>query len=255
MNLAVNILTARKASLFFLGQAGFAFKSEKGTLLGIDLYLTNCVERVEGHDGYKRLLPVVLSPDEIIFDYVIATHPHYDHFDVDAIPILMGNGHTELIASVNCWKEMERLCLTDDKSRLRTRYVKAGDSLQLKDIYVEFVICDHGTGAPDAVGVVLTIDGKKIYVTGDTCLGPDIVQELLKKEPFDYMIAPINGAYGNLNEEECVRLCETLQPKVTIPCHYGMFAAHGGNPGKFREYMEKAGRKYELMCVGGQLVI
>lgn len=255
MNLSMNILAARHTSLFFLGQAGFVLKSEKGTLLGIDMYLTNCVERIEGHVGYKRLLPVVLAPDEIIFDYVIATHTHYDHFDADAIPLLMGNRHTQLLASMNCRKEMDRLQLTDEGSRERTRYIKAGDAAHLKDIDVEFVFCDHGSSAPDAVGLVIVVDGKRIYVAGDTCLRLDKASELCEKGPYDYMIAPINGAYGNLNEEECVQLCEALEPEVTIPCHYGMFASHGGNPGVFRQYMEKAGRDYYLMCVGEQLVL
>lgn len=212
------------------------------------MYLTHCVERAEGHMGYKRLLPVVLSPDEIIFDYVIATHPHYDHFDMDAIPTLMANHRTKLFASVECEKEMKRLLLTNEN----TSYVKPGDEADAGDFHLEFVRCDHGQGAPDALGLIITVDGKRIYIAGDTCLHLDQVPELGK---IDLMIAPINGAYGNLNEKECMELSKELKPGMTIPCHYGMFASHGGHPGLFREYMEKENLPYYLMTVGEQFNI
>ena len=116
MDFATQILTAPlgKTHLFAVGQAGFIIKSKKGTLLGIDMYLTDCVERVEGHVGFKRLTPKVLMPTDIQFDYVVATHPHYDHFDMDAIPVLMSNSHTKLIASLNCKQETERLLMVQD---------------------------------------------------------------------------------------------------------------------------------------------
>lgn len=257
--LATTIMTSRQGSphLFYLGQAGFIVKSSEGTTLGIDMYLTSCVERAEGNDGFKRLLPVLLEPSEIIFDYIIATHPHYDHFDMDAIPILMGNPHTRLLASAGCAEEIQRLMMTDPDSVSRIRYVEVGDNTLMDDIKVDYVFCDHGDSAPDAVGLVIEVDGKKIYMAGDTCLRLDRVSEIAAKGPFDYMIAPINGAFGNLNETECVRLSEALKPGVTIPCHYGMFAAHGGSPGLFREHMirELPNQKYYLMRQGEGIIL
>ena len=103
------------------------------------------------------------------------------------------------------------------------------------DFDIRFVNCDHGTGAPDAVGVVVNVDGKTIYEAGDTCLRLDRTDEI--PHPLDILIAPINGAYGNLNEKDCSLLASVLKPKITIPCHYGMFASHHGDPGKFYEIM------------------
>ena len=254
---AIRIITAKPGAthLFFLGQAGFVVKSGSGILLGIDLYLSNCVERVEGHIGYKRLIPSMLTPEELTFDYLIATHPHFDHFDMDAVPIMMSNGKTRLYASVNCEAEVKRLMMTNE----RITYVEAGDSTVMDDIKVQFVPCDHGTGAQDAVGVVIAVDGKTIYIAGDTCLRLDSAAELQKDfgAGLDVLIAPINGAYGNLNEGECVALSRALHPCLTIPCHYGMFASHGGNPGAFMERMnqELPQQKYLLMAPGEQLTL
>ena len=122
---------------------------------------------------------------------------------------------------------------------------------------LEFVSCDHGVAAPDAVGVVVEVDGKKIYITGDTCLRLDRKEEYIEKGPFDVMIGPINGAYGNLNEQNYVDLSEALNPELTIPCHYGMFAAHGGNPGVFIKKMNEQcpNNKYYLMALGEGIII
>lgn len=232
---ALKVMSASsgKTHLFSLGQAGFIIKSASGQLLGIDLYLSECVERVEGHIGFKRLLPKLLEPFDLQFDCLIATHPHYDHFDMDSIPQMMSNPLTRLFASLECEKEVKRLKMLDE----RIRYVKPGDRFISGDFTLDFVSCDHGTGAPDAVGAIITVDGKRILETGDTALRLDRVDEYLSKGPLDVLIAPINGAFGNLNEWECAELSKALSPKLTIPCHYGMFASHGGNPGLFYEIM------------------
>ena len=235
--LTQTILSARpgRTMIFSAGQAGYIIKSSSGQLLGIDLYLSDCVERLEGHIGFKRLLPRLLAPYDIAFDCIIATHPHFDHFDYDSIPELMSNGSTRLFASVECEGLVRELRMTNDG----ITYIKPGDTCECGDFLLHFVSCDHGAGAPDAVGVVVEVDGKIIYEAGDTCLRLDRADEYRAFGQPDVMIAPINGAFGNLNEEECARLAAALSPKLTIPCHYGMFASHGGNPGLFMEKMKE----------------
>ena len=240
-----------KTYLFSVGQAGFIIKSKSGQLLAIDLYLSDCVERVEGHMGYKRMLPKFLRPDELEFDVVVATHPHKDHFDDDSIPAMMANHRTHLFASVECEKDVQRLLMTNEN----ITYVKPGDKFQHGNFTIDFVNCDHGAGAPDAVGVVVTVDGKKIYEAGDTCLRLDWVDEYEEKGPFDVMIAPINGMYGNLNSKDCAKLADALKPKLTIPCHYGMFASHMGNPGEFYNIMTKQyPEKHFLIMMQGERI-
>jgi len=239
-----------KTHLMFLGQAGFVLKSKSGKLLAIDLYLSDCVAR---HDGFKRLIPFVLRPDEIVYDYIIATHEHYDHFDPDSIPTLMANGKTKLFASAGCEKEVKRLSMASGN----ISYVKVGDSIDLGDIKIEFVFCDHGDSAPDAFGVVIEIDGKFVYIAGDTCLRLDKVDEIKHGRDFDIMIAPINGTFGNMNETDAVGLCREVKPKLMIACHFGCFAEQWGNPPKFIEVMKAnmPGQLYNLMRIGEQIEI
>ena len=249
----INVLTAPlgKTYLFSVGQAGYIIKSKSGQLLAIDIYLSDCVERLEGHVGFKRLLPKILSPFDIALDCIITTHPHWDHYDVDSIPELMSNNKTQLYASVDC----EELVKSESITNQNIDYVKPGDHKECGDFSIDFINCDHGTGAPDAVGVIVTVDGKRILEVGDSCLRLDRTQEYLSAGSIDVMIAPINGVYGNLNEQDCVDLCKALNPRITVPCHYGMFASHGGNPGKFFDIITEQcpDKNFVIMAMGEKI--
>lgn len=247
-DLAIKVLTAEagRTHIFAAGQAGYIIKTADGKLIAIDLYLSDCVERLEGHMGYKRLVPKVLAADELEFDAVICTHPHWDHFDFDSVSSFMANGRTRMYCSVDCEKLVKQLGLDYFKENIT--YVRPGDIVDEDGFALQFVNCDHGSGAPDAVGVVVHTDGKRIYEAGDTCLRLDRTREI--KLPLDVLIAPINGAYGNMDSDDCVKLAVALRPELTIPCHYGMFASHGGDPGRFLELMKETGLKTLLMTPG-----
>ncbi len=241
MNLKEKILNAKRGipHIYSLGQAGFVFQSSKGTLLGVDLYLSNCVERF---DGFKRLLPYILEPEDIEFDYLICTHAHYDHFDIDSLPLMLKE-KTKLLATDRCKIEAEKINLNISD----IDFVKYLDRRDLTDIKVDFVFCDHGDSAPDAVGLVIDLDGYKIYITGDTRLRLDKVLELKSYGVFDLMIAPINGAFGNLDSTEAAILAHHIKPKLTIPCHFWNFIEHLSNPIEFDRKMKLYNTKNKHM--------
>lgn len=232
LDFATSVLTTPGPCLFATGQAGFIIKSTSGRLLAIDLYLSNCVERLEGHKGFKRLLPQILDPSTLTFDYIICTHPHLDHFDIDAVPEMMNKG-SRLFCSVDCEKLIYQLQMGYYDKQIA--YVTPGDKVDTGDFDITFVNCDHGTGAPDAVGVVVKVDGKTIYEVGDSRLRLDRVDEI--PQPLDILVAPINGMYGNMNSDDVAELSSALKPCLTIPCHYGMFPSHGGDLKRFYDVM------------------
>ena len=68
------------AALYWLGQAGFAFRTAAGRRIFLDPYLSDACERLH---GFKRLsLPAILA-EEVEADWVILTHEHTDHLDPD----------------------------------------------------------------------------------------------------------------------------------------------------------------------------
>lgn len=237
-----------KTHLFWVGQAGFIIKSAEGKLLGIDLYLSECVETIEGHVGFHRLMPQIIDPGEFKFDVLFATHFHRDHFDIDAMPELMSNGHTHLFCAYDCDNDVTNRGI----DVTRVTYVRPGDIHAIDGFKLSFIHSDHGAGAPLEIGVIVTVNNKRVLIVGDTKLHLDWKDEYLKEGIPDVLIAPINGAYGNLNEQDQVDLTIALKPKLSVPCHFGMFASHGGHPGLWKELMEKQQpeQKYKLFTMG-----
>ncbi|MEA4824767.1 MAG: MBL fold metallo-hydrolase [Clostridiaceae bacterium] len=251
--LSVTILQYRvpnnRVAVFYLGQAGFVFKTPDGVLTVVDPYLTNCCERFF---GFKRLMPFMLDPTELSFDVVLATHAHYDHFDIDAMPALLSSERTRLIAAEDCRELCVRLGL--DPSRIT--YLQRYDTFDCCGIRIEAVPCDHGELAPYAVGILLSFPGKKVYITGDTAFRSDIFENPALHDA-DLLILPINGMFGNMNESEAASAARLLTPKITIPCHFWNFAEHGGNPSLFIRYMKETAPDipFTLMRIGEILLI
>lgn len=250
VDFVTKVLTSKETSIFATGQAGYIVKSSSGQLLAIDLYLSNCVERVEGHKGFKRLLPQILGPSDLAFNAIICTHPHLDHFDIDAVPEMVAKG-AKLYCSSDCHKLIQQMQMEYYSSQVL--YVVPGMEVETGDFKIVFVDCEHGPEVPDAVGVIVKVDGKTIYETGDTCLRLDRASEI--PQPLDVMIAPINGMYGNMNSVECASLAEALHPSITIPCHYGMFASHGGDLKQFYDLMEAKELPFLFMQQGEQYIL
>ncbi len=252
MTLAQTIATAfvecGTLKVFFLGQAGFIIKTPRGELTAIDPYLSNCCER---YFGFKRLMPRILEAGELTLDHLLITHAHYDHFDPDSVPQLMANRTTRLIGARDILPECERLGL---KERITT--LSVGETARAGDLTVTGMPCDHGELAPDALGLLIEGEGKRIFLMGDTAYRPDLLDNPLLQS-LDLLLLPINGAFGNLNEHEAAQVIQKLQPRLSVPCHYWNFAEHGGDPGRFQAAMAELcpDAEYCLMRQGEGIVI
>lgn len=234
-----------ETAVFWLGQAGFLFKTEEGRLIAVDPYLSDCCQR---YAGFKRLLPRLFQPYDLAFDALIATHAHYDHLDIDALPMLLEGGRTAFFGALDTKPECEKLKLTQN-----IHYISVGDLFYAAGARITATECDHGELAPDAVGLLIETGGRRIYIMGDTCYRPDLLDGELY-EGLDLLILPINGAFGNLNEEQAAAVAKTLRPRLTVPCHFWNFAEHGGDPARFAAAMAD-GPAFRVMRPGECIII
>jgi L-ascorbate 6-phosphate lactonase len=233
-----------EVAIIWLGQAGFVFKDSDGHIVAVDPYLTDYCERVV---GFKRIMPRLIAPEEIHADVLISTHDHADHFDADAMPGLM-TGDTLLVGAPSSVAKAKEMGCCD----ANLRAVRAGDTIDLGWCRITAVYADHGDLAPDAVGVVIELEGISIYYVGDTAYRPDKMEQVMAMKP-DVIIPPINGEYGNLDAREAVLLAKDVGAKLAIPCHFWMFAMHKGDPQQFLDEAEKhlaPHCEYGLMCQG-----
>ncbi|MDI7276909.1 MAG: MBL fold metallo-hydrolase, partial [Anaerolineae bacterium] len=217
-------------AIFWLAQAGFVHKTPAGAVAYVDPYLSDCVHRLLPEHGYgfKRIMASPIAPEEVEADWVVSTHAHADHLDCDAVPVLARNPRIHFVGAPDCQAEYERLGLP----RERFTIIRCGETLTLRDLALTGVPADHGHLAPEALGVVVTVGDIRVWHVGDSAYRPDLWQSVFDMG-IDVIIPPINGAFGNLDGVEAARLARAAGARVVIPCHFWMFAEHGGDPAGF----------------------
>ncbi len=145
-------------------------------------------------------------------DYILVTHEHGDHFDKGAIDLLKGT-RTRLITNKRC------------ADRLGYGEVMAnGDKLEIApDISLEAVpayntteghLQFHPKGRDN--GFILTLDGLRIYIAGDT----EDIPEMANIKDIDVAFLPCNQPY-TMTTQQVVRAAKVVKPKVLFPYHYG----------------------------------
>ena len=55
----------KSVAIWWLGQNGFIFKSPEGTLVGVDLYLTDSCAGLHPGLNLSRMVPVLMKPEEL----------------------------------------------------------------------------------------------------------------------------------------------------------------------------------------------
>lgn len=233
-------------ALVWLGQAGFIIRNGKKSVLAIDVYLSDLSYRL---DGNKRLMMSIIKPEDIGADVILASHSHADHLDLDSLPVMMANG-SKLIC---CTKSYE-MCKNIGLDITQVEAVSVGDVRIEKGFRIESVYCDHGDYAPEAVGFLIETDGCRIYFVGDSIYRAEKMMYVSNQE-IDILLVPINGEYGNMNELDAVLLAKQVQARVTIPCHFGTFSRHKGNPYEFETEMKlKAPGCREYTMTQGEII-
>lgn len=241
---------AKQIEVFWLGQAGFVIKTPQQKLIGIDPYLSDYVARLmpENGLGFKRLSPPPCDASELELDVLLISHEHADHFDADSIRDLMANGRTQVYANAPVIDQMREMGLDMNRAHL----MKKGEPIALPECTLTPTDCDHGTLAPEALGLMLDFGFTKLYYAGDTSLTLDRLSYPMSVKP-EIAILPINGAFGNLDGVEAAQYAGLLGCKVCIPCHIWTFPLHHGDPQQIIDAMpEKAPDCKLVMLMQGE---
>ena len=145
-------------------------------------------------------------------DFILVTHEHHDHLDPEAIKTL---SKTDTVVITN-----QRSADILDYGRVMAN----GDKMTLgPDMEVEAVPAYNTT--PERLqfhpkgrdnGYVLTLDGLKIYIAGDT----EVVPEMRNLKDIDIAFLPCNLPY-TMTVDQLIEAAEIIRPKVVYPYHYG----------------------------------
>ena len=145
-------------------------------------------------------------------DILLVTHEHFDHYDTAALHLLTAE-KTRLIMNPRCVE------LYGSGAAM-----KNGDRMKLADgINLEAVPAYNTTEGSQQFhpkgrdnGYILTLDGLRIYIAGDT----EDIAEMADLKDIDIAFLPCNQPY-TMTPEQLVRAAKIIKPKVLFPYHYG----------------------------------
>lgn len=197
----------------FLGQDGFLIESKKSKIV-VDPYLSDSVEKIEPRN--KRRQPADERFLAVKPSVVIITHAHADHYDEETLDKLL-TGNADCVI----------LCPPSVFARAKNRYGNAncvffrcGTGYSVADAEFIAVAAEHSD--TDAIGAIIIIDDKKLYITGDTLYSERVFSSLPFRS-FDAVFLPINGRGNNMNAVDAARFVKRINADIVVPVHFGLF--------------------------------
>lgn len=212
------------AKLTYHGHATFSLVTDNGTKALIDPFLDNNPKSDIKAADIKEL------------DYIVCTHGHGDHFS-DAVSISKRTGAT-LIAAYE-------LAGFAESQGAKVHGLGIGGGRNFDNLgYVKLTAALHGgavEGAEGKVtttpsGVLINMDGKRLYHAGDTALTMDM--QLLKGH-VDVACVPIGDNY-TMGPADAARAIEFIAPRVAIPMHYNTWDVIAQDPNEFAKKVDNA---------------
>ncbi|MEK6973381.1 MAG: MBL fold metallo-hydrolase [archaeon] len=166
-------------------------------------------------------------------DIIICTHEHFDHCSAQDIQKIRKD-ETVIIGPSGVIKKLGEGKEIKVGQRLNGSEVKI-QAVEAYNIGKKF----HPKGL--GIGIVIEIDGIKIYHAGDTDLIPEM-KELAGK--IDIAFLPVSGTY-TMNAGEAAKAAEIIKPKIAIPMHYNAGIAGAEKNGE--EFKKKYKGKTEIL--------
>ena len=168
-------------------------------------------------------------------DVIFITHEHYDHFSPEDI-LKIKKENTIIVLP----KNMENMALDLNFEKTNIVLVEPNQKYKLENQELIFetipaynVNKNFHKKEMNWVGYILEIEGKRVYVAGDT----DITEEN-KQVKCDIALVPVGGTY-TMEAKEAAELVNIIKPKIAIPIHYGAIVGNKEDEKIFVKNVEK----------------
>lgn len=142
---------------------------------------------------------------------ILVTHEHKDHFDLEAITALKSPATTIYVnkAVFNMYHNGLALAngdVVNYSNDITIEAVPAYNTTEGREMF-------HPKGRDN--GYVLTLDGLRIYIAGDT----EDIPEMANLKDIDIAFLPCNQPY-TMTVDQLVNAARTISPKVLFPYHF-----------------------------------
>jgi L-ascorbate metabolism protein UlaG (beta-lactamase superfamily) len=169
-------------------------------------------------------------------DVVIITHDHGDHMG-DGFAICKKTGATLV--------SIYEIAEAASKEGITSEMMNVGGTKTVNGVTVSIVPAIHSAGLGGlATGVVVEMDGKKVYHAGDTGLTMEmkLIGELYKPH---IGFLPIDGRF-NMTPRLAAKAVELLQIPKIVPFHYDTFPIVESSP---EEFKDRVGATSEVIII------
>ena len=159
-------------------------------------------------------------------DFIFITHPHYDHYSPKDIEMVK-NENTIFVFPQSMKGEVENSLFLKNAV-----FIKPFETIDMPDVKIE-AIPAYNIDKPfhpkknEWVGYKITVQGESFLVCGDT----DLTDEL-KNISCDNLFVPVGGTY-TCDYCEAARLVKIINPKKSIPTHFGSVVGNADDGEKF----------------------
>lgn len=162
-------------------------------------------------------------------DIIFITHSHYDHFSIEDITKIKKET-TKIVIPKDLIEKVEKLNFSDVLIVEPNKEYKI-DGIAFKTTYAYNINKDFHKLENNWVGYLLTLNGKIIYVAGDT----DNIPEA-RDIKCNIAFVPIGGTY-TMNFKEAAEMIKEIKPELAIPTHYHTIVGTKEDAIKFKELL------------------
>ena len=188
--------------------------------------------RIESRVGVIYADPLGINDDVHDADYILITHDHYDHFSPEDIEKVAKSDSILVVPEKMQVKAQEVAGVVGRIETVKPGVYREMNGLEFETVPAYNILKAFHPKSAGWVGYILRIDGKRIYIAGDT----DATKEA-KEVKCDIALVPIGGTY-TMDAKKAAELVNTLRPNVAIPTHYGSIVGKPSDGDVFAEYVK-----------------
>ena len=158
--------------------------------------------------------PFHLTEEAHDADLIFVTHDHYDHLSAEDIA-KVAKADTLYVLPETCRESaLEKGLPADRLVTMNPGEKRTAGGLEIEAVPSYNVMKLFHTKGKKWLGYVVTLDGLRYYVAGDTDNNEDV-----RKVRCDVALVPVGGTY-TMTAKEAAALVNAIRPRAAVPTHY-----------------------------------